>query len=350
MRNLFQLTISALIINIIMSFPVCNAQNAMIDIREVPGQNRVEIKIDGQPFTSYIWPEDMEKPVLYPLRTSEGTLITRGFPLDPRPGERVDHPHHVGNWLNYGDVNGLDFWNNSYAIPENEKHKYGSITHERIIKTESGAGEGTLEVECSWRNSKGEILLTEVTRFVFSGAEGVRTIERYTTLTATNDEVNFNDNKEGLFAIRMDRAFEFPSTNPEVFTDSEGNPTEVKVMNNEGVNGRYLSSEGIKDEKVWGTRAEWMSLSAKKEGEEISVVIIDHPDNPGYPTYWHARTYGLFSANPLGQSVFTEGKKTLNFKLDTGESVTFKFKVLIKSGKFAKKRELNSVADEFSKN
>ncbi|RYG06540.1 MAG: hypothetical protein EOO02_00270, partial [Chitinophagaceae bacterium] len=56
---------------------------------------RVDITIDGQPFTSYIYPDSLMKSVLYPLHTSKGTLITRGWPMDPRSGERIDHPHHV---------------------------------------------------------------------------------------------------------------------------------------------------------------------------------------------------------------------------------------------------------------
>ena len=86
---------------------------------------KVDIYIDGKHFTSYIYPTSLDKPVLFPLKTSKGTLISRGFPLESRSGERVDHPHHVGLWFNYGDVNGLDFWNNSYAISPKDKPKYG---------------------------------------------------------------------------------------------------------------------------------------------------------------------------------------------------------------------------------
>ena len=68
---------------------------------------RVDVSIDGQPFTSYIWPATLKKPVLYPLRTAKGTIVTRGFPLEQRPGERVDHPHHAGLWFNYESVNGI---------------------------------------------------------------------------------------------------------------------------------------------------------------------------------------------------------------------------------------------------
>src|SRR5271165_6556457 len=70
-----------------------------------PARQRVDITIDGQPFTSYIWPATLKKPVLYPLRTANGTIITRGFPLEQRPGERIDHPQHAGLWFNYENVN-----------------------------------------------------------------------------------------------------------------------------------------------------------------------------------------------------------------------------------------------------
>src|SRR5438309_4152917 len=94
---------------------------------------RVDITIDGKPFTSYIWPERIKKPVLYPIRSASGTPVTRGWPLDPRPGERIDHPHHVGLWLNYESVNGIDFWNNSEAIKAADAPKMGTILHRRIV-------------------------------------------------------------------------------------------------------------------------------------------------------------------------------------------------------------------------
>ena len=90
---------------------------------------RVDITIDGKPFTSYIWPTSLKKPVLYPLITEDGTTVTRGYPLEPRPDERVDHPHHAGLWFNYGNVNGFDFWNNSDAIKPEVRSKMGTVLH-----------------------------------------------------------------------------------------------------------------------------------------------------------------------------------------------------------------------------
>jgi hypothetical protein len=108
-------------------------------------QKSVDVMIDGVFFTSYIFPDSLEKPVLYPIMTAQGTPITRGFPIAPRSGERFDHPHHIGLWFNYGDVNGLDFWNNSAAIPASEKSKYGHIVHKSIKSISSGNEEGRLE-------------------------------------------------------------------------------------------------------------------------------------------------------------------------------------------------------------
>src|SRR5256885_2830743 len=130
-------------------------------------QRRVEIIIDGKPFTSYIWPGRLAKPVLYPVRTANGILITRGFPLDPRPGERVDHPHHVGMWFNYGNVNGFDFWNNSEAIKPEDAPQMGNIRHRAITLAKSGADACELEIDAEWISGKQQLLLKEHTRFIF---------------------------------------------------------------------------------------------------------------------------------------------------------------------------------------
>ena len=76
--------------------------------------------------------------------------------------------------------------------------------------------------------------------------------------------------------------------------------------------------------------------------------MIDHPKNINYPTYWHARGYGLFALNPLGEKVFTNGKKSLNLKLKKGESVTFRYRVVVKSGVLTD-AELNGMAMDFGK-
>ena len=305
------------------------AESASVVFVNDTANQKIDVQLNGTLFTSYHYQASLPKPVLFPLITASGKTLTRGFPIDPQPGERVDHPHHMGHWFNYGDVNGLDFWNNSDAIPEEKLENYGKIVHSEIVKINQE--EGSLITKSSWQNIAGESLLDETTVFKFSQEGNTRVVDRYTTLTALED-ISFKDNKEGVFGVRVTRAMELPAKKPAIFVDAQGNPTEVKVLDNTGVNGNYLSSEGLEGNDVWGTRAEWVKLYSTINEEPVSITILDHPNNVGYPTYWHARDYGLFSANPLGQEVFSKGKETLNFALLNGESVTFHYRMLVHNG------------------
>jgi hypothetical protein len=292
---------------------------------------RVDITIDGRPFTSYIWTETVKKPVLYPIRDASGTLVTRGWPIAPRAGERVDHPHHVGLWLNYENVNGVDFWNNSDAIKPADAPKMGTILHRRIVSAKGG-DRGELVTESDWVLHDGTTLLHERTAYVFGGDASSRTIDRTTTLTALDRRVTFDDAKDGMLGLRVARQLELPSTKPEVFSDISGRKTEVPRLDNTGITGNYTTSEGKQGNDAWGTRGRWCLLTGKIGNETITIAILDHPANPGYPTYWHARDYGLFAANPLGQKAFSNGKETLGFALDPKQSVTFRYRVLIVDG------------------
>lgn len=295
-------------------------------------EKKVEVFVNGQLFTAYLYPETIAKPVLYPIKSVKGSDLTRGFPLNPRPGERVDHPHHIGLWLNYGDVNGLDFWNNSDAIPKDKKSGYGSIIHREINSISNGEDKAELKVTMDWVGPDGEVLLKEYTTFIFRADGDKRMIDRITKLTAQKKEVSMTDNKEGMLGIRVARELEHPSDKPEIFTDASGIATAVPSLNNEGVTGHYRSSEGIEGDDVWGTRGRWVNLSGEIKGERVSLAILDHPENVGYPTYWHARGYGLFAANPLGQKALSGGKEELNYKLEAGETLTFNYRIIVYSG------------------
>src|SRR5258708_19030086 len=141
---------------------------------------RVDVAIAGRPFTAYIWPERLKKPVLYPLRSASGTLVTRGWPFDPRPGERVDHPHHVGLWFDYGNVNGIDFWNNSDALKPQDSAKMGLIVHRKIADARGGADRGTLVADMDWIGPGGVTFLHERAAFTFGGDATTRTVDRVT--------------------------------------------------------------------------------------------------------------------------------------------------------------------------
>ena len=328
MKKLFVTIILALVASVL----TFGQQSHDIKLVTKPDERKVEVLIDGKLFTAYIYPVTLKKPVLWPVVSMEGNELTRCFGMKNKPGERADHPHHVGIWLNYGDVNGLDFWNNSEAIAAKDANKYGTIYHEKVVKTKSGKNKASLTTTASWKDSSGKKLLDEVTENTFRTEGTTRIIDRETVLTASNGKVTFNDNKEGVFAIRVARELELPGKGKTELTDSHGKVTVVEASSDPSVTGNYLSSEGIEGAKVWGTRGTWMKLYGTVNGEKVAIVIFDHPKNPGFPTYWHARDYGLFAANTLGQKALSNGKDELKFKLENGESVTFRYRLAIFEG------------------
>ena len=317
-------------------------QAQKVQFKQVDQEKKVEVFVDNKFFTAFIYPDNMEKQSLYPIIASSGKIITRGYPLQPRPFERTDHPHHVGMWFNFGDVNGLDFWNNSFAIAAAEKPKYGKIVFDKIVSVNSKLGK--LIMSANWIDINMNVLLNEQTSYVFSGKGNTRIIERITQLTAKN-QVTFTENKEGLLGMRLDRAFEEPATKPEIFLDAKGVETLVPVLNNEGVNGVYRNAEGFKAGEVWGKRSKWVALRAVKEGEVITIVILDQSNNLNYPAWSHARGYGLFASNNIGGRAFEKNSTPIKKVLAAGEQMVFKHKIII--GGDLTDEEINQFAADF---
>ena len=327
--------------------PQVKDQLPLVSFADNEKEKKIDVLIDGKLFTSFCWPDNVYKPILYPVYSSGGSEITRGFPLKPREGEQVDHLHQIGIWLNYGNINGLDFWGNgSRGIKEPNG---GEIKHLRTEKLKGGSGEGSFVSYESWIGPKGKKLMSEKTEYHFLAKGALRFIDRITTLTASDTTILWKDTKEGMFGIRVARQLELPSVEGVILVDAKGSPSKEKNSKNEGVSGNYRSSEGISGDSVWGTRAKWMDLYGIIGGEKISLVVCDHPKNPGYPTYWHARGYGLFAANPFGRSDFTKGKEVFNYTIPAGKSAIFRYRVIISSGKHLSDSEINTLSNDFDK-
>jgi hypothetical protein len=321
-------------------------QVSNIKIVSNEADKKTDVLVDGKLFTSFCWPENVYKPILYPVITSGGTEITRGFPLKPREGEQNDHIHQVGIWFNYGNVNGIDFWGNGYRGVREPNG--GVIKHVTIERIASRNGEASFISVEDWLGPTGKKLLGEKTEYHFKARGSVRIIDRVTTLAAEDTTVLFKDTKEGMFGIRVARQLELPSKEGVILLDAGGKPLSGKDTLNLGVTGNYISSEGVSGESVWGTRARWMDLYGSIGNEKISVVVCDHHKNPGYPTYWHARGYGLFAANPFGWNDFTKGKEQFNFSIPAGKSAKFRYRVII-SSTYLTDHEINAYSDEFNK-
>ena len=88
-------------------------------------------------------------------------------------------------------------------------------------------------------------------------------------------------------------------------------------------------------------------MTGNTEGHAVTIAIFDHPGNPNYPTYWHARGYGLFAANPLGQHIFDPKAPALNYTVEKNQNVTFTYRILLLP-RAPQPGEMNRDADAFA--
>ena len=275
----------------------------------VPGDKKIDVMVGGKLLTSYLYGDELKKPLLFPVCSPSGIVVSRGYPLTKVAGESQDHPHHAGLFFTYDEVNNDGFWGNTPSPPQ--------IKHIKITEMTGQAGKGTLSTVMHWVGKSGQVLLEEKRKMVFQAGENEYIIDFSMHLAARDTKVVFSDTKEGMFAIRV--------------ADWLREDAREKYSGT----GRYLNSAGDEtSENVWGKRARWVRLQGQKDGRMVGIAIFNHPASVNYPTYWHARGYGLFSANPLGQYVFEKSRGQANpqpfgLQLQAGEAAYFGFRVII---------------------
>jgi len=293
------------------------------EIEFVESPDRIDVLIAGELFTSYRHGDQLSKPVLHPLRSASGIEVNRGYPLSKKEGESEDHPHHAGLFFTYDKVNSHGFWNNASPPPQ--------IRHEKLEMFPDGQGGDALSVVLNWVPENEGALLEERRRMAFSTAPGEYAIDFHIDLVALREKVVFEDTKEGMLGIRV-----------------------ASWLKEKGGTGRYLSSGGDETEKnVWGKRAAWVRLEGKIDGHTVGIAVFNHPSSVNYPTFWHARGYGLFAANPLGQHAFESSRKVndpqhFRLELDPGEKAGFRFLVVVYEGEKTKK-ELDRRFEEYKR-
>jgi len=299
-------------------------------IELVKGENRIDVVIAGEPFTSYLYGSNLTKPLLVPVRTPSGIEVSRRHPLTEKEGGSMDHEHHVGIFFAVDQVNGVNFWKNTGISPQ--------IRHVKITEMAGGTGRAKLSTLANWIDDKQQVLLEEkrTMAFVAGEYEHEYAIDLSIDLTAVCPRVLFEDIEEGMFAIRVSDYLREsdPETSPQ-----PGRPLPAESLSGTG---RYFSSNGDQTAKnVWGKRARWVALQGVRQGKVVGVAILNHPASINYPTYWHARNYGLFSANPLGQADFQRQQPRkyrknkvmpLRLTLEQGETAHFRFLVIVYEG------------------
>jgi Methane oxygenase PmoA len=292
---------------------VCPLARAEVAVKEMP--DRVRVEIGGKLFTE-LRHGDAPHVYYYPLIGPGGVKMTRAWPMEDVPGEEHDHPHHRSLWFSHGQVNGVDFWSEATSHKGTPKHPVGKIVFDKVIAAQSGKV-GVLTTLQKWVAPDGSVPVTSLqTLRVHDGPETERMFDFEVTLTAGDKDVTFGDTKEGTFAIRIAESMRLKG-----------------AKNSQGM-GQILASSGLRNEKVWGTRAGWVDMSGPVDGKMYGFTIFDHPSNLRHPTRWHARDYGLFAANPFCEVDMdkTQAKGAGDYLLGSGKSVTFKYRVWMHTG------------------
>ena len=287
--------------------------------------DRIDVLIGGHLFTSYCFGAATAKPYLFPLRSAQGTVVTRSFPMTSDiPGEDHDEPHQRAMYFAHGDINGYDFWGEA-EFPRWSRHPtstFGRTVFRKLEDIQSGPDSGTLRAEFDLVTSDGQVIAAETQAYTFKGNEQSRIIDCEFTVLASYGPVKMGDSKEGTFAIRVVKALDSPP-------------------------GRMVNSESAVGEKaVWGKRADWVDDYGNVSGEDVGIAIFDNPKNLRHPTYWHARHYGLLAANPFGLKEFLHDRhQDGSYVIAAGGSLTLRYRVFIHHGDFQEAR----VADAYRK-
>jgi len=282
-----------------------------IEKKDFKNGNSISIIQEGKIWTEFRYGDfkTANRPFLYPLIVPSGVGVTRNYPMKEVKGESQDHIHHTGVWTAWGKVNRTDNW--AYGKKKG-RQKVKSIQ----IKSYGVFGEIKAVIE--WVKADGSPQLQEKRKITIFNTKNARLIDFDIHLTAAYGKIKLKDTKEGGFlSVRV------------------ATPMDVrnggKIQQSTGAISEHKGKDSEK--KVWGKRAEWCDYSGIIDGKEVGVAILDHPDNPIHPTYWHVRNYGLMTANPFGISYFKGGFfKRGTLKLKKNESIQFKYRLIAHDG------------------
>lgn len=287
-----------------------------IELTERAGDH-ILITVDGEPFTEYRPGGEADGgghlPYLYPVYGPGGQALTRNWPMAEAEGEERDHSHHRSLWFAHGAVGPADgskrydFWTGRDG---------SAIVHKKILAAESGEA-GVLQTANSWVGPGGDQVLREERTMTFragafDGGQAWRAIDFDVRLQAGDGAVVLGDTKEGTMAIRV-----------------------APTLRHQGEHaaGAMRNSEGVEGAAVWGRRAAWVQYSGPVDGEPVGIAIFDHPGNFRHPTWWHARAYGLFAANPFGVHDFEKAKRgTGDWTIPAGGELRLRYRLLFHDG------------------
>jgi hypothetical protein len=310
----------------------CHPQGAggvRFDVR----YDSVAIDVDGERFSVLHFGNEVRMPHLHPLLTASGTAVTRGFPVAPLPGDATDRPNHRGLTIGAQRVKGptgLYYWGQNFFDndPSNPGPDKAAIAFQELTGVVEGEDTGTLSMVAHWISHEGDVWLIERRKMTFYGQPAdCRVLDIDLELEAVVEEVTFGDYQSSIIALRLDLPFD------------------------EHYGGRAVNAKGdVNEAEVRGRRSPWIDWTATlRNGEEVAVAMIDHPENLDHPARWQVRAKGFFMANPFGRQTFARfdpsaADENGEHTLKRGERLRLRYRIVIRPAG----RELDDFLREFA--
>ncbi len=236
------------------------------------------------------------RPFVFPLNGPTGLPLTWNEP--------PDHVHHKSLWVAHGDVNQNDIWS--------ELPNHGIITTRGTPRVVAGPVFSEITMYLTWSSFLSEKLLEERrTIRLWNAPDRQWLLDHESFFSAPYRDVLFGDTKEaGAICVRVRESME---------VENGG-----RIENSWG---------GINEVKTWGKKANWCDYSGPVDGTWQGIAILDAPENPRHPTYWHVRDYGLMTANVFGATIFNgEPHERGGLLMRRDEKLEFKYRICVHNG------------------
>lgn len=245
-------------------------------LRPYPVGPQIWFKKGPEVVTCYRAHPTQKYPYLFPVR-GPGT----GLSLTTETGD--PWPHHRSVFFGCDVVNGVDFWS--------AETKPGRILSRGPKLLDTGKESFTLEDECDWTKTGGEVLMRDRRLVSIRELPGLVLIDWDIEWTAAV-EIRIPKNNHSLFAIRA----------AHFLTPAGG--------------GNLVNAEGASGEKAtFAKPSRWCGFHGRASiaGAPIEgLALFDHPGNPWGLAPWFTRDYGFASPTPMNflkePMVIPEGK------------------------------------------
>lgn len=284
----------------------------------------LSVTYDGKAFAEYVI-DQCNKPFLWPVYGPTGKAMTRNFPMrevDYEPKVQRDHYHHRGITFGHESIAGFDTWAERGSFVDDAKsasksetiqkriQTLGSIQHVAFTSLKTYSDKAVVSEKCSYVDANGKRLFSEERTLTFSATPETRSIDVDQDLIATDGDISIDDRKDAGLSIRV--------------------PSSMAVDSKQG--GKILNSEGVTDKEAWSKAAKWCDYTGPVEDETLGIAFLNHPSSFRFPTRWHVRTYGLFTANPFASQQYDKNLPDAGVALKNGNRLKLRHRIIFHKG------------------